>query len=96
MNKLVSAFICKTKIYIFFPDFSSVFLLRMEGEEGREVELAEVLRSVAGGVAMKCLADSGSNKSDKVAVLVLNFLNILLFRCETLLSTPWQPIFLTH
>ena len=68
----------------------------MEVEEGREVELAEVLRSVAGGVAMKCLADSGSNKSDKVAGLVLNFLNILLFRCETLLSTPWQPIFSTH
>ena len=38
----------------------------MEIEEGREVELAEVLRSVAGGVAIKCLADSGSNKSDKV------------------------------
>ena len=44
----------------------------MEGGGEREAELAEVLRGVAGGVAMKCINDNSANKNNKVINYFVN------------------------
>ena len=60
-----------------------------EGEEGRQQELTEVLRGVAGGVAMKCLAESNSGKNDQARYVRLSSDATIVYRCEQLWSTLW-------